>query len=233
MKTFNFKLQMASLIPEFIFQFLLNGNIDQDSITCVELEDLGDALKGAKDPSLKDIKKFLALDNGPGEEKEEPECEDGCEHEHGHSHEEGPKTVEETLDDVDADLEEVDSDYYHRYTPAELKYLFDKVIDNVDRIYDLYLDYATVNLTLTVNFRMTGALDTNLVVEFLGHGMKADDIEDSFYVPVKNAMVSDDIAVRVYFYYDAERTSDYEKVFGEIADVMNVKHEGKYNGGAH
>ena len=64
----------------------------------------------------------------------------------------------------------------------------------------------------------------------MGHGIKPENIDDSFYVTVKNAMVSDDIAVRVYFYYDTERTAEYEKVFKDITDVMNVKHEGKYNG---
>lgn len=228
MKKFNFELQMATLIPEFIYQFLLNGSIDQDSITCLELEDLGDSLKSANDPELKEIKKFLSLENDAHTDEAE-ECEDGCEHEHAHPL--IPKTVEETMEDVDAELEEVDSEYFHRYTPVELRYVFDKVIDNIDKIYDYYLDYATVNLSLTVNFKMTDGLESNLVVEFLGHGMKAENIEDSFYVPVKNALVSDDVAVRLYYYYDTERTEEYEKAFKEITDIMNVKHEGKYTGG--
>ncbi|MEI7542180.1 MAG: hypothetical protein WCJ94_02885 [bacterium] len=229
MKKFNFELQMASLIPEFINQFFLNVNIDQDSLTCIELEDLGDALKNAKDDELKDIKKFLSLDNvsHPEEAEEYAAIDDETKVDTDPLF---PKSVEETLDEVDAQLEEVDSDYYHRYTPTELKYIFDKVIDNIDKIYDYYLDYASVNLTMTINFKMQGTLESNLVVEFLGHGMKPDNIEDTFYLPVKNALVSDEVAVRIYFYYDIEKTAEYEKAFKEITDVMNVKHDGKYNG---
>src|ERR1035437_8001785 len=122
MRKFNFELSLASLIPEFINQFLLNASIDQNSITCLELEDLGDALKGARDPGLKDIKKFLSLDNESHLSGEENDCEDGCEHEHAHKDPLVPKSVEETMEEVDADLEEVDNEYYHRYTPAELRY---------------------------------------------------------------------------------------------------------------
>lgn len=233
MKKFNFELSMASLIPEFVFQFLLNGSVAQDSITCIELEDLGDALKGAKDKELVEIKKFLSLDNVARDEEEEHECGEGCEHGHEHKDPLMPKSVEETMEEVDAELEEVDDEYFHRYTPAELRYIFDKVIDNIDKIYDYYMDYASLNLAITVNFKFAGGLEANLVVEFLGHGIKPDNIEECFYLPVKNAMVSDDVAVRVYFYYDTERTEEYEKAFKDITDVMNVKHEGKYNGGVH
>lgn len=228
MKKFNFELQMAALIPEFINQFFLNVNIDQNSLTCIELEDLGDALKNAKDDELKDIKKFLSLDNIL--HPEEDEVENKNPEPAIDTDPLFPKSVEETLDEVDAQLEEVDSEYYHRYTPTELKYIFDKVIDNIDKIYDYYLDYASVNLTMTVNFKMKGTLESNLVVEFLGHGMKPDNIEDSFYLPINNALVSDEVAVRIYFYYDTEKTAEYEKAFKEITDVMNVKHDGKYNG---
>src|SRR5665811_1037773 len=122
MRKFNFELQMASLIPEFIYQFFFNANIDQDSLTCLELEDLGDALKNARDPELKEIKKFLSLDNESHTEDEGHECEDGCEHDHAHKAPQVPKSVEETMEEVDKDLEEVDNEYYHRYTTAELRY---------------------------------------------------------------------------------------------------------------
>jgi hypothetical protein len=231
MRKINFTLQLATLLPEFIFQFLLNGHIEQDSITCIELEDLRDALKSVHDPEMDDIKKFLSMENKAEEDETARECGDGCDHEHGMEHDHGPKPLEQAMDEVDGDLEEVDSEFYHKYTPAELKYIFEKIVYYIEKVYKYYLNYSEINLTLTVGFVMDGGLEANMAVEFFQTGVIPETIDDAYYMPVKNAMVSDDIALRVYFYYDKEKESRYDAIFSDIADIMNVKHEDRYKGG--
>jgi hypothetical protein len=234
MQKINFNLQMAGLIPDFVYQFLLNIYVKQDSISCVEFEDLRDALKGVSDPEMADIKKFLSMENRAEEDDcEEHECQDGCEHDHEHGHNHNLKPIDEIMEEVDEDLAEVDSEYFHKYTPAELKYIFEKIVYYIDKVYKYYFDYSGVNLTLTIGFTLEGGLETNMVLEFFRMGVKIEDIPEAHYLTIKNSMVSDDIVLRVYFYCDPEKKDKYDKVFQEITDIMNVKHDDMYKDGLH
>jgi hypothetical protein len=232
MKKINFEIQLATLLPEFIYQFMLNGHINQDSINCIELEDLRDSIKNVHDHDLDDIRKFLFVENKTEDEEE------GHHHEAGDVHNDtadatgGLKSIDASMGAVDEELEEIGSEYFHRYTPVELKYIFDKIIDAIDKIYKYYLDHTELNLILTIGFKFDNELESNLVVEFFQTGFKPETLDDEvYYVPCRNAMVSDDIAVRAYFNTDPDESELYEESFKKVTDLMNVKVEDRYKEG--
>jgi hypothetical protein len=227
MKKINFELAFAALMPDFVSQFLLSEDILQDSAYCVELEDLRDSLKSVNDPEVADIKKFLLLEE---ETESGHECGEECGHE---KHvETGPKTIQEALEDIDPELEEIDGEYYHIYTPVELRYIFDRVNDSIDKLYRYYLDYASVNLTLTVGFKFINGLEAALVVEYFRHASELDEPDEgSFYLPVKNQKISDEISLRAYFSVDGDNSAEYEAAFKRVTDLLNVKHDDRYTKG--
>ena len=107
MKKINFELAFASLIPDFVSQFLLSDHISQDSAYCIELEDLRDSLKRVNDPEIADIKKFLSLED-EALRVHDHECGEGCDE--GEHSVEAPKTAREALEDIDPELEEIDGE---------------------------------------------------------------------------------------------------------------------------
>ncbi|MCE5299914.1 MAG: hypothetical protein LLG37_03445 [Spirochaetia bacterium] len=240
MRKIKFNLQMAGLIPDFLYQFLENDLVERQSINCLEFEDLRDSLKSNKDKELESIRRFLSI-GAP--HVHTGECDSG--HEHEHEEEEkgaddeinvefGPsEQLDDAMKDVDAEILEVDEDGFHAYTPGELKYAFGEIIYNIDMVYEVYCEYTGVNPIFTVGFKMKNGLEAALAVEFLKRGEKAEDTGEAFEVPIKNSSVSDDISCRVYIYYNTEKTDEYEKAFKEITDIMGVKHDDRYMGGLH
>ncbi len=225
MQKINFNLDLASMIPDFLYQFTLNGHVEQGSITCLELEDLRDALKSVNDPEMADIKKFLSMEN------DTHECEE-CGHEHGPEHEHAPADpVSQAMDEVDEEIIEVDDEFFHKYTPAEIKYIFEKIVYNIDKVYKYYMDYTTMNLALTVGLRLEGGLETNLVVEFFTTGYNPGPVEAGYYLPVKNAMVSDSVALRAYLICEEGKEAEFDAVLTKVTDIMNVKVEDRYKEG--
>ena len=94
------------------------------------------------------------------------------------------------------------------------------------------MDYASVNLTLTVGFKFVNGLEAALVVEYFHPGLAMEDLgDDSLYLPVKNQKVSDEISVRTYFSIDAGKIVEYEAAFKEVTDMLNVRHDDRYTKG--
>jgi hypothetical protein len=229
MKKINFELAFASLIPDFVSQLLLSDHIRQDSAYCIELEDLRDSLKRVNDPEIADVKKFLSLED-EALMVHEHACGEDCDEEEPAGGD--PKTAREALEDIDPELEEIDDEYYHIYTPAELRYIFDRINNSIDKLYKYYMDYSSVNLTLTVGFKFVNGLEAALVVEYFHPGLAMESPgDDAMYLPVKNPKVSDEISLRAYFSMDAGRIGEYEAAFKEVTDMLNVKHDDRYTKG--
>ena len=55
MQKLNLEQAFATLIPDFIYQFLSNGHVDRESINCLALEDLRDAMKRTKEPEYEGV----------------------------------------------------------------------------------------------------------------------------------------------------------------------------------
>ncbi|HRQ43892.1 MAG TPA: hypothetical protein PLB12_06015 [Candidatus Goldiibacteriota bacterium] len=219
------ELPFATLLPDFIYQFLSAEQVDKAIFTCLELEDVRDALVDASEPELKEIKDFLNII----EESTQAETEGGEETEQ--EGEEGiiiskESGLENMMEEVDAELEEIDDENYHRYTPGELKYIFEKIIYNINLVYDYCLKLTGVPLTLSIGFRFVDDdefRETNLVVDFLHTREKPEPAEGAFFVPMKNYLVSDDVMARAYFFYEPEYKRFYAKKFDEIVKLITLK----------
>ncbi|MBN2754073.1 MAG: hypothetical protein JXR81_04320 [Candidatus Goldbacteria bacterium] len=219
------ELPFATLLPDFIYQFLSAEQVDKAIFTCLELEDVRDALIDASEPELKEIKDFLSIvedsmqEESEDEEKEEAEGGEGI----IISKESG---LENMMEEVDAEFEEIDDENYHKYTPGELKYIFEKIIYNIDLVYNYCLKLTGVPLTLSIGFRLVDDdefREASLVVDFLHMEEKPDSAEEAFFVPMKNHLVSDDIMARAYLFYEPEYKRFYKKQFDEIADLITLK----------
>lgn len=212
------ELPFATLLPDFIYQFLSAEQVDKVIFTCLELEDVRDALIYAEEPELKEIKDFLSITETGGEEPEEDESAEGDESKES--------ALESMMEEVDAELEEIEDENYHRYTPGELKYIFEKIIYNINLVYDYCLKLTGVPLTLSIGFRMVDDdefREANLVVDFLHTQEKPEPAEGAFFVPMKNYLVSDDVMARAYFFYEPEYKRFYAKKFDEIVKLITLK----------
>jgi len=204
MSYLNFKLRLATLIPDFIYQFLSNEQINDDVFTCFELEDVRIAISNVEINDVKNIKKFLMINDGNNKIT-------------------NPNITENIMENLEYELEEVDNEYYHRYTPEELKYIFNEIIYNIDIIYDEFKKLTQTNLTLTIGFKFKNGLESNMVVEFFDNNDAEYHIDDGFFLPMENCFVSDNIITRLYFYVDKKNFSLYEELFKGIIDCMNLK----------
>jgi hypothetical protein len=213
MPKLNFELAFATLLPEFIYQFLSGAGVVKDSITCLEFEDMREAIKPARGPECDGMKRFLAL------------SEDAEEAEPGQPVEEltPEEKLEKMSEELDTELAEVDDELYHKYTPGELKYIFGEIVDNVDNVYGLFKEYTGVNMAYTIGFKLKNGLESNLVIEFLHLGDSPEYLEDVFFVPMKNYLVSDDIMVRIYLVYEKQKEAEYAAEFGEISKLLQLK----------
>jgi hypothetical protein len=229
MQKINVTLPFATLLPEFIYQFLSADQVDQGSFTCVELEDLRLALINANEPELLEIRQFLHIVEGNvPEEGEETEDESGEETDIPDKDEEVDELekLEGMLEQADEEMEEIDDEYYHRYTAAELRFICEKIIFNIDLVYDYFLRETGLPLTLGVGFAVKGKdrpHEANLVIDFMHLDDKPEPVEDVYFVPMKNYLVSDDIVARAYINFDPEYRKVYEKAFVEIAETLVLK----------
>jgi|DewCreStandDraft_4_1066084.scaffolds.fasta_scaffold00712_17 hypothetical protein len=202
MPNLNFHLSLATLIPDFIYQFLSNDLIDQNIFTCFELEDVRDAVSKLKIEELKNINKFLMIENTSLENEQN----------------------EDFMEKLDNSLMEIDNEYYHRYTPGELRFIFEEIINNIDIIYDAFKNETGLNLTLNIGFKFKDNLEANMIIEFMNKYETFEHLENAFILPIENYFVSDNIIARVYFSYIQENFSKYENIFNQIFDIINLKH---------
>lgn len=202
MPNLNFRLSLATLIPDFIYQFLSNEFIDHNVFTCFELEDIRNSILKLKNDDLKNINKFLMINN------------EACDKQNI------TKNIMETLDD---ELNEIDNEYYHRYTPGELKYIFGEIISNIDIIYESFKKETGTNLILTIWFKFKDNLESNMILEFLNRNDTPAYLGDVFFLPIDNCFVSDDIIAKIYFYNEKEKQIRYEYFFNEIFKIINLK----------
>ncbi len=202
MPDLNFRLSLATLIPDFIYQFLSNDKIDNEIFTCFELEDIRNSISNIPVSDLININKFLMIDNN--EKNDE-------------------NSSENIMNNLDYELEEIDDEYYHRYTPGELKYIFEEIIKNIEIIYDAHKKAIQTNLILTIGFKFKNGLESNMAVEFLNINDTPEQLEDVFFLPMENYFISDDIIARVYFNIDKNKYILYESIFNEIFDIINLK----------
>jgi hypothetical protein len=226
MRLLNLKLAFASLIPDFIYQFLSTEYTSKEGLTCLELEDVKlIAQKRPDDAEMESIRKFLesgTVDNSE-ENSSNPEDPDidiaGLDKRQA--------TIGKMLNDLDPELEAVDDELYHVYTPGELRFIFEKITDQIDKIYFLNKKETESNLTLTITFKVKageqGWNDASLVIEFFDVLDYMPPVEDAFVLPIEKPNVSDSVVARVYIYYDTDETAVYEAAFGKIINIMNLK----------
>lgn len=202
MREINYKLPFATLIPDFIYQFLSTEYIEKNSFTCFELEDLREAIINSDIQGLDEIKKFLMIEeqNIPGKIK---------------------------LDDdemqLDYDLAEVDDEYYHRYTAGELKFIFDEIIKNIDELYDLFYKFYDINMAFTIGFKTKENIEMNMVIDFLSTAQEPGFIKDAFYITIENNKVSDNIIV--FLYFTGDNNEKDEKILKNILNSIEFKEE--------
>jgi hypothetical protein len=204
MSDLNFKLRFATLIPDFIYQFLSNELIDNDVFTCFELEDVRNTILNVEMDDLKNIKKILMITGDDDKTTNQ-------------------NTDENIMENLDYELNEVNNEYFHRYTIEELKYIFKEIIFNIDTVYHEFKKWTGTNLILTIGFKFKNGLETNMVVEFLESKDNKEYIGNVFFLPMENYFVSDNIIARLYFYIDDKKFPSYEKQFKKIVDCLNLK----------
>ena len=202
MPNLNFRLLYATLIPGFIYQFLSNEFIDQNIFTCFELEDVRNSILKLHNDRLKSIKKFLIIDKEAVDKQNK---------------------IKDIMNNLDDELAEIDNEYYHRYTPGELKYIFDEIVNNIDVIYDAFKRETGINLSLIIGFKFKDGLESNMIIEFLNIEETPSYLEDVFFLPMENYFVSDNIIARIYFNYNKEKINQYEHFFNEIFKIINLK----------
>jgi len=212
MPKLNFEISLATLIPEFLHQFLSAAQVDRESITCLDFEDLRDAVKNTKEPELEGIRQFLAVENEAAVAKEHELTQD--------------ESLEQMSDELDAEIEAVDDELYHKYTPGEIKYMLGEIIDNIDLLYGIYKAHADLNLSLSVGYRLKSGLESGIVVEFLTVTESPEFLEDVFLIPMKNYFVSDDIIARMYIVYEKEKLDQYKSEFDKISAALQLKQGG-------
>ncbi len=200
MQQLNFILPFATFIPEFIYQFLSTEYIDKNGITCFELEDLRELIINNETRGLDEIKKFLMIDS------EEPEGE-----------------FKDSEAQLDFELLEVDDEYYHKYTPGELKFIFDEIIKNIDELYDKFYNYFGLNMSYTIGFKTIKNTEMNMVIEFLSTKQEPGFINEAFYINIENNKVSDDIISFVYF--TGENKELDEKILKNIINLIEFREE--------
>lgn len=221
MPKLDLKVPFATLLPDFAYQALSTEFVEKDSITCLELEDLREALLHNDDRALKDIRAFLAIGEDDRADFDGEYSEDGELH-------------NEADDSLDGELEEVDADLYHRYTPGEVKFILGEIIEHIDEVYEAYHDYAGLNLALTAGFVFQAGekagkreqrkkYETGLIVEFFNTLNEPEMPEDVFDVPVVSQKLSDTISARAYFTCNSEYMGGYETYFAAISRILNMK----------
>ncbi|HDQ26476.1 MAG TPA: hypothetical protein ENN43_07020 [bacterium] len=213
-RNLDFKLRFASLLPEFIHQFLISPGIEQDSITCLELEDLKDALQGCGEPELEGIMRLLDAEREKEAVVEPPE---------DMTNEEKKARLEKMSEKLDAELEAVDDVLYHAYTPAELKYIFEQIIDNAELIYSIYRRHADISPALAINFSFKNGIEAGFVIEFQRLPETPAPPEECFLLPILNNMVTDDITACAYFLSEPEEEEEAYAALTDVIGVLNLK----------
>jgi len=215
MPRLNFELSLATLIPDFIYQFLSNEYIEASSATCMALEDVRDVVDADTSRELEPVRKFLAAgqketgENNGQEEEAAPES--------------GPDDLEAMSDKLDAEMAEVDNEYYHLYTPGELRFIFEKIIENIDVIYPGVKEKTGINMALPIGFKTKKGLEANLVVEFLDIDERPEHLENVYLISMADYMVSDRKLARAYFRVDNKKFKEYEEEFNEAIKLIKLK----------
>ncbi len=200
MQELNFKLPFATIIPEFIQQFLSTEYIDQSSITCFELEDLREVILNTGMQGLDEIKKFLMIES-----------------------EEAKEDLIDGETQLDYELLEVEDEYYHKYTPDELKFIFNKIIENIDELYDKFYEFFGLNMTYTIGFKTKENTEMNMVIEFLSTEQEPGFIKEAFYVNIENNKVSDEIVCFTYFIGENKELN--EKILKNIINLIEFRED--------
>jgi len=197
----NFKLPFATLIPDFIYQFLSTKYVKKDSIFCFELEDLKDVIIFSKIDGIDEIKKFLSI---------EPD-----DYEKYNNFDEA---------ELDAELKEVDSEYYHKYTPGEIRFVFEKIIESIDELHKPFKNYWGLEMSFNIMFIMEN-IQMNMVVEFLPTNQEPEFIKNAIYLPIKNPLISDDIMARLYFTFNFNYFEKVNDIFNKIINILELREE--------
>lgn len=221
MPKFSLELAFATLIPDFIYQFFSASQVNGGSLTCLELEDLGDSIRSANGRELDGMKQFLAIDDRGGVKSGDENSEDSLTE---------TEKLELMSGRLDAELEEVDSELYHRYTPGELKYIFGEIVDNIDRVYALFKENTGLNMAFSIGFSFSNGLESSLVIEFLHIDDTPEPPGDVLFVPMKDYLVSDRILARAYFLYEDRKQAEYDGLFQDIAGMLQMKSGSAENG---
>lgn len=223
MHKFDLKIPFATLIPEFAYQALSTEFVEKDSITCLELEDIREALLHSDERELKDIRAFLGIGN-----------DDRAFFDEGLGDDEGIYGEDDREALLEGELEEVDADLYHKYTPGEIKFILGEIIENIDAVYDYYYEYSGLNLVLTSGFVFQAGekagkkeqrkkYESGFVVEFFKKGHMPELPGDVFVVSVGSQEVSDTVSARVYFTCNPAYMAGYERYFAAVAKLLNIK----------
>ncbi len=223
MQKLDLKIPFATLIPEFACQALSTEFVEKDSITCLELEDLREALLHSDERELKDIRAFLAIG-----EDDRASFDEGFDDDEDGYDEEGPEGL------LENQIEEIDTDLYHRYTPGEVKFILGEIIENIDLVYDHYYEYSGLNLVLTSGFVFQAGekagkkaqrknFESGFVVEFFKRGHEQELPDDIFVVPMGSQEVSDTVSARAYFTCNPAYMAGYERYFAAVAKLLNMK----------
>lgn len=231
MRLLNFELPFATMIPDFLYQFLSTGYTVKNSIACLELEDVRElAQKYSQEKELDEIRKFFetgesgtetaAITQEPAE-KETPQ----------ELLAEGKRArIEKMFDKLDTELEEVDGEYYHAYTPGEIRYIFEKITDKIEKVFELFTKETGTNPALAVGFMLKNEsgneLEASMVVEFMKEGEAPGEIEDAFIVPIVSPAAGDGVMARIYIYFDPEKLPEYEDIFRKITDTIGLNYKG-------
>ncbi len=202
MRELNFKLPFSTLIPDFIYQFLSTEYIERNFSTCFELEDLREVIIHNDMKGIDEIKNFLMI--------EEQNIE-------------GKIKLEADEHNLDYELAEIDDEYYHRYTPEELRFIFAEIINNIDELYDAFFNFFGMNMTFTIGFKTKENIEMNMVIEFLSTDKEPEFIKEAFYIGINNKKVSDNIIAFLYFVGDDNE--ECQKFLNNIINSIEFKEE--------
>lgn len=201
MQEINFKLPFATLIPDFIYQFLSTEYVKKDSIFCFELEDLKEVIIFNKIEGLEEIKEFLSIK---------------------------PEDYEKYSDfnesELDAELEEIDSEYYHKYSPGEIRFIFEKIIEDIDELYGPFKNYWELEMSFNIMFILEN-IQINMVVEFLSTNQEPEFIKNAIYLPIKKPLISDNIMARLYFTFEQNNFEKVNDIFNKIISILELREE--------
>ena len=90
-----------------------------------------------------------------------------------------------------------------------------------------------MNLILGIDFKFKDGTESNMIIEFMELSETPEYLEDVYFLPIKNYLVSDSVVARVYFNYDAEKKDSYEALFDNAVKSLSFKENGNGHSGLH